>query len=232
MRSFLIVTAILYSLILTAKAQDTVKAQDPAAHLRLLRHRLKRDILTHPSLVTKNEILEEDSVRRSLLLPEKHHPVLYVDGGFGYTFAGLRGIEGSYSLNYGYKHNLFTFRGLGTASYEDNPKDIFRLFPDQPTGSMSQYALLYGWRITGLPGHAFSLSAGISADSRRLYSYDNTNQQTHTVENYAGLPFEANYQWFTRRFGVSFGIKLTGDISKHDFIGIGVDMGLGFHNSH
>jgi len=45
------------------------------------------------------------------------------------------------------------------------------------------------------------------------------------------LPFEADYQWYTRRFGVSFGLKLTGDVSQHSFFGFGVDMGLGFHNS-
>jgi len=181
----------------------------------------------------KKEMQEEDSLRHSLLPPEKHHPVLYVDGGFGYTFAGLRGIEGNYSLNYQYKKSLFTLRGLGTASYRNDPYShkLFNLY-SQETGSLAQYSFLYGLRFSNNSSHAYSLSLGIADDRRSLYSYDMKDNKTIARENYAGIPFEANYQWYTQRFGASFAIKLMGDVSKHSFAAIGIAMGLGYHTSH
>lgn len=231
MRYFLLITVILCGSTLIVNAQDTTKAKDTIAQLRALSlRRFKHSFSLLPPYKLKKERQTEDSIRRTLLPPEGRHPILYVDAGFGYTFAGLRGIEGNYSLNYQYKMSLFTLRGLGTASYRSDPTKFIDLW-SRETGGLAQYSFLYGLRFSNNEGHAYSFSAGIADDRRSVYSYYD-KIKTVARENYAGIPFEADYQWYTHRFGASFNIKFMGDVSKHSFAAIGVAMGLGYHTSH
>jgi hypothetical protein len=215
-----------------AVGQDTVKKDTTKAKQEKPYQILLHSITKHPDAYSR-ERRQQDSIHLAKLGPETHHPAIYIEGGFGYTFAGLRGIEGNYSLNYQYKKSLFTLRGLGTASYRDDPytHQWFELY-SQETGGLAEYSFLYGLRFVNNNQQALSFSAGIGDDRRSLYSYDAHDNKTVTRENYFGVPFEANYQIFSRRFGASFGIKLFGDISQHSFAGIGVNLGLGYHYAH
>ena len=69
---------------------------------------------------------------------------------------------------------------------------------------------------------------GISADRRTFYYYSANKFAGKTNSYYAGLPFEINYNWFMGRFGVGGGFKVTGNISKYSFIGLGIDESVGF----
>jgi hypothetical protein len=211
---------------ITVFAQDTVKSKAPANIHNPYRPEFK-DMFLSPRQLQKKHAYQ-DSIIELTRPPEAKHPILYADFGFGASF----GLQGNYSLNYQYNQSLFTFRGLGVEAFEAKPanKTHLNLFQYRTTSSLGQYALLYGWRFTNNRNHAFSFSAGISADDRTFYHYYTTSQPTDKMESeYAGIPFEANYQWYGRRFGASFGLKLSGDISQHSFIGFGIDMGLGFH---
>ena len=228
---YLFFVALLSLSFVCAKGQDTVKRSAPVSHRKkpipLIIHSLNES----PEEL-RREHQQRDSIRWASQKPESHHPALYVDFGFGGA-VGVNGLQGNYSLNYQYDRSLFTVRGVGietfrTKSSEVTPVNYF-LFPEA-SGSLTQYAFLYGWRFTSRFNQAFSVSAGISTNDR--FFYYQGSQRVHIEDHYAGVPFEANYQWFTRRFGVSFGLKLSGDISQHSFVGFGVDMGLGFHKSH
>lgn len=226
MKYFLLVFALTLLCFLTAKSQDTVRSAVPRTHPR---HTSFIEML-HPnrdSLVYQHHY--QDSLEDSNH-PEHHHPTLYLDFGFGESF-GIDGLQGNCSLNYQYERSLFTFRGIGIETFQSKNGDPFYFIIPSASGSLTQYALLYGWRFTNHRNHGYSFSLGISTNDRFFY-YNAANQRVHIEQYYAGLPFEANYQWYTRRFGVSGGFKLSGDISRHSFVGIGVDMGLGFHNTH
>ena len=232
MKYTLSVTALLFLFVLTARGQDTTKTDNRSRKKALFLRSLKTTFkhLSPPQF--EHERITEDSIRRSMLPPEHHHPTLYIDGGFGYVAAGLRGVQANYSLNYQKGLSLFTFRGLANGSSRTDPSSVFRIFSYEKTGTLSELALMYGLRFNSNQGHAYSFSAGIDHNDRSAYYYDSANNRTQIEGEYIGVPFEANYQWYTHRFGVSFGIKLSGNISRHDFIGIGVDMGLGYHSSH
>ncbi len=213
-----------------AIAQDTVKTNKPDA-LKKNRYRPRRpklnDIFMSPAELQRMH-KEQDSIYQKAH-PEHHHPTLYVDGGFGYVIGGLRGYQANYSLNYQNGLSLFTFRGLTNGS---SKQDAGKIFSYDITGSSHQLALMYGLRFNNNKGRAYSFSAGVDHVDRSAYYYDNANNRTQIEGEYIGVPFEANYEWYTRRFGVSFGLKLSGDVSRHSFFGIGVDMGLGFHSTH
>jgi hypothetical protein len=216
-----------------AMGQDTVK-KDTSTVKQEKPYKIFLHSLTRRPDVYAREHQQQDSILRAKMHPEMHHPAIYIDGGFGYVIGGLRGAQANYSLNYQDGLSLFTFRGLANGSEKPNPtsRGLLSGLEYETTGTMTEYALMYGLRFNSNIGHAFNFSAGIDHDNRSAYYYDEANNKTQVKGDYIGVPFEANYQWYTRRFGVSFGLKLSGDISRHDFIGIGVDMGLGFHSSH
>ena len=230
MKPLLLLTLLATLFFVNAKGQDTTKKSaprfKPEPPLRMIFHPF-----TENPQAYQREHHYQDSIRRAALPPEMHHPTLYLDGGFGAGLLGEHGVQGNYSLNYQYDRSLFTFRGIDIAAYRYNPHQILNIFPDQVTNSLDQYAFLYGWRFTNHRNRAYSFSLGVAADDRTIYFDGDNSQRLHTSSTYAGLPFEADYQWYTRRFGVSFGLKLTGDVSQHSFFGFGVDIGLGFHNS-
>ena len=228
MKSFLFAFVLILLCFLSAKSQDTVKTAVPPKYPEH-HHPSLKDIM-HPD---GEALIREHRYRDSLNdinHPEHHHPTLYLDFCFGESF-GINGLQGNYSLNYQYERSLFTFRSIGIETFASKDEDPIYFIVPKASGSLTQYALLYGWRFTNNRSHGFSFSAGISTNDR-FYYYDATNQRVHIEQYYAGVPFEANYEWYTRRFGVSGGFKLSGDISRHSFVGIGVDMGLGFHNTH
>lgn len=230
MRSLLL-CLFLSTCFLIAKGQDTLKHSPPAPKPQKTTPLILHSLNESPEEL-RREHQQRDSIRWATQKTESHHPAVYIDFGFGGA-VGVNGLQGNYSLNYQYDRSLFTVRSVGietfrTKSSEVTPVNYF-FFPEA-SGSFTQYAFLYGWRFTSRLNQAFSISVGISTNDR--FFYYQGSQRVHIEDYYAGIPFEANYQWFTRRFGVSFGLKLSGDISQHSFVGFGVDMGLGFHKAH
>ena len=240
MKPLSILFSLLFLCVFSAVAQDTVKSLKPDTGKTAQKQTRYRpdhpkfgDIFLSPEKLRRKR-QQQDSIYNKML-PEHHHPGLYLDFGFGGAFVGIHGLEGSYSLNYENKNSLFTFRGLGTIAYttrytEETP---FTYFPDYKTSnSLGEYALLYGWRFINQHNQALSVSVGISSDRRTYYYYYPNTPTEKANEYYAGLPFELNYNWFMSRFGVGGGLKVMGNISQHSFIGLGVDMSVGFHKSH
>jgi hypothetical protein len=224
---YLFFVALLSLCFVVAKGQDTVKRSTPGERpAPLIIHSLNE---SPEDLILEHR--QRDSIRKATQKPESSHPALYVDFGFGGA-VGINGLQGNYSLNYQIDRSLFTVRGLGIETFRVKSTELtpisYFIFPET-SGSLSQYAFLYGWRFTKYK-QGFSFSAGISTNDR-LINYIGS-KSVHIETYYTGVPFEANYQWFTDRFGVSFGLKLSGDISQHSFVGFGVDMGLGFHKVH
>lgn len=172
------------------------------------------------------------------LSPESHHPAVYIDGEVGCAFLGIHGFENSAAINYqGNADGMFTLKGLNILAFRpyDNPYHPHRIviFDDIKTNSLDQVALLYGKRLVDRTAQqALNFSAGIAIESRYFYYYSFTpHSQTRYqhASTYPGVPLEANYQLFSRRFGVSFNFKLSGDVSKYSFASVGVAMGLGYH---
>jgi hypothetical protein len=229
MKPLSLLFSLLFLCVFSASAQDTVKNIKPDTVKTRYRPRRPKfsDIFLSP-IEFQRIHRQQDSIYQKTH-PEYHHPTLYVDGGLGIVLGGLRGYQANYSLNYQNGLSLFTFRGLANGSSKYDPDKFFGY---ETTGSSGQLALMYGLRFNDNHGSAYSFSAGIDHVNRSAYYYDSNNNRTQIEGEYIGVPFEANYQVYTRRFGVSFGIKLSGDVSRHSFFGLGVDMGLGFHTTH
>ena len=239
MKTLLLLSGLFFLRLVNVAAQDTSKIVKPdtgttrnASQFKGHRPTLKELFL--PPRERHRKYSQLDSAYQ-VSFPEHHHPGVYFDFSFGGAFAGITGLEGNYSLNYENKNSLFTFRGLGTVAFTTRYTSIspYDYFPDYKTSnSLGEYALLYGWRFINNHNSALSVSIGISSDRRTYYYYYPNTPTEKTNEYYAGLPFEANYNWFMSRFGVGGGFKVSGNISQHSFIGIGIDMSVGFHKTH
>ncbi|MGN6179463.1 MAG: hypothetical protein ACTHNW_09805 [Mucilaginibacter sp.] len=228
--SLLLLVSLLFT---TAYAQDTAKVH----HSKLTLHQLWRSMLYGPQEMNRFR-RHEDSLIRPTLPPEGHHPAVYIDGEVGYAFLGIHGFESSAAINYqGDGDGMFTLKGLNISAFKssDNPYNKNRLIiiDDIKTNSLDQVALLYGKRLVDRTHQqAFNFSAGIAIESRYFYYYSfSPNSQTRYqhAATYPGVPLEANYQLFSRRFGASFNFKVSGDISKYSFASVGVALGLGYH---
>jgi len=181
---------------------------------------------------------------------KKTNPIIFGDIGFGIPVSGIDGIQFNSSLNYQYKKSLFTLRIVAVQSFtvaaaELTPITFFPYFKD--AGHLTEESILYGWRFAQ-DGHSYSISAGISDNDRVIVYY--TNKIKHQLEyRYAGLPFEMNVLWFKARkqkyhlyylipvgkptaFGHSFGFKLSGNISQHSYMSLGMVFGLGLHKEY
>ena len=240
MKPLSLLFSLLFLCVFSALAQDTAKTAKPdtlTTRQKIRKYRPSppgiRNFFTSPQELHRRQH-QQDSIFDKML-PEQHHPGIYFDFGFGGAFIGIHGFEGSYSLNYENKNSLFTFRGLGTIAYTDTYTEItpFNYFPGFKTeNSLGEYALMYGWRFINNKHNGLSFSLGISSDRRTFYYYYPKAPTEKTNEYYAGLPFEANYNWFMSRFGVGGGFKVMGNISQHSFIGLGIDLSVGFHKTH
>ncbi len=180
----------------------------------------------------------------------KTNPIIFGEGYFGAALAGLSGYYLGANFNYQVKNSLLTFR---VSTIPD--LDLKILSPIIPlpyfvdNGHADEYSLLYGLRKVK-NGHSFSFSAGVSYNYRLVSTYDNNNQFLYQNQhNYAGLPFELNIKWFKKDksryriyyvfpvgkptgFGRSFGLKLSGNVSKYSYLAIGLVGGLGYHKHY
>lgn len=167
-------------------------------------------------------------------MPEKPNPVLYVEG-FAGGFLGKVFLWG-FEPNYQFKNHLISFRysEIAKVRWEEKPT-LFSLVIIEET--MYEYSFLYGRRYIKKAGYSLSISTGISYNRHIDYS-------EKTDVHYAGLPFEVNIKWFKSRkkifykagqafrspaFGAGAGFKLTGNLSKESYVGVGLVFSLGTH---
>ncbi|MCC1485456.1 hypothetical protein [Winogradskyella immobilis] len=179
----------------------------------------------------------------------KENPIIYLDvllGGGGNQ--EVSGINFGTSINYQSNTNLFTYRMQYVSEKKEDPNflEAILVIPYFLGGdSLNEYALLYGKRFI-FNGHALSVSAGLSTN---LIKYSKTDNDDIVLkrDNYLAIPFEINFHFFKtikRRyrmfyrlisigkstgFGRSIGVKLYGSFGKFNYVGLGLNFGLGWH---
>ncbi|RYE24217.1 MAG: hypothetical protein EOP42_22480 [Sphingobacteriaceae bacterium] len=180
----------------------------------------------------------------------KTNPIIFGEGYLGGPIAGLSGLYAGASLNYQIKNSLLSLRASIIPDW-----DLRILSPFIPlpyfidNGHADEYSLLYGLRNIK-NGHSFSFSTGVSYNYRLVKTYDNDDRfLDQTQHNYIGLPFELNVKWFKKEkkryliyyvipvgkptgFGRSFGLKLSGNLSKYSYLAFGIVGGIGYHKHY
>ena len=174
------------------------------------------------------------------------NPILFTEFYGGVAGGSSGGFFGGLNLNYQTKNNLYTARYTGVT----NPRLTAVLFiiPAFITDeTITEYAFLFGKRHI-YDNHSFSYSGGVSIVNRNYLIDNSNNLKLYSDQNSFGFPFEVNIKWFKRAkkpyriyyglipigkrkvgFGQSVGFKLVGNISKTYFIGVGLNMGVGWH---
>lgn len=181
---------------------------------------------------------------------KKTNPIIYLEYCFGLPLNQL-GVQLNLDLNYQVKGNLYTLRFVG-AGYFDvgtvalSPINYIPTISDK--GGLSEYGVLYGRRFIE-DGESFSFSAGLSFNDRTGYTAGINNQQRHYESYYIGLPFEVNWLAFKARkrkyhiysiipvgkrtaFGNSIGFKISGNVSQHGYLALGLIYGIGYHKQY
>lgn len=179
---------------------------------------------------------------------EKQNPIIFLDfnlGGFASQSTGfLTGAELNYQLN----QNLFSVAYVRRTEINISPLVIgFVALPIlENTENVDEIAVLYGRRLLK-EGHSFSFSAGPSYNAY-YYSAGAGNSSWERANEF-GLSFEANVKWFKREkkrmrlyyvipvgkptsFGLNFGFRLSGNISKTSYLGISLVSGMGWHKNY
>lgn len=160
---------------------------------------------------------------------EKENPILYIE-----TFAGgftgkTKGVLWGADINYQITKNLLTLRysqitdvGTTFTSFVPIPQSTTNAYADE-------IAILYGRRKIN-NGHSISISIG---PSYNIYSLNSIYTSEKQKVNALGAAFETNIKWFKKEkinpFGFSYGIKLSGNISKNNYIGLSFMIGIGWH---
>jgi len=166
-------------------------------------------------------------VKASAQNNEDNNPILYLEpflGGYtGETGGFLWGGE----LNYQINKNLLSLRYSQTM---DIGVSYVLFFPVSNTNAFTdEIALLYGRRKIN-EGHSLSISLGPSFN---IYASNSLNGLERQRTKAIGVAFETNIKWFKKEkrnpFGFSYGIKLSGNISKKYYIGVSHILGVGWH---
>lgn len=176
------------------------------------------------------------------------NPIVFADILLGHTAGEAGGFTGGASLRLQQNKSLFTLRYTGTMRLHAkvaSPLIPIPLFENR--SSLDELGLLYGRRFIR-NGRAVGFSAGISHSTHRKRVSTAAVPQIQTTA-VLGLPFEADIHWFKSRkerlrlyglfpvgrptgLGGSIGFRLTGNLSKNSFVGLGVIIGLGFHKPY
>ena len=183
---------------------------------------------------------------------QKTNPILFADfgNGFGNDMTGKAGVLFYGSLNYEKNKNLITARysQLNELGLDIIPVGfiVFPLVTNDVTAK--EIALMYGRRYTSNK-FSFSFSGGISTNIYdQVLKSDGGNYYKQTT-NYIGLPLEFSIRWFKSEkspytiyglipvgkptaLGNSIGFKLIGNISRHSYIGLGLNFGIGYHKEY
>lgn len=182
---------------------------------------------------------------------ERQNPILFADIFVGGAGAAVPGFGGGYQLNYQSKAGLFALRLVSTISMDIKGRQLgpFLAFPtvDKNT-DFEEYAFLYGYRYIR-NNMSVSFLTGISNNLLTTYYYNESLEELYDKEIYAGLPYEFDIKFFkaTKRrfriyglipvgpktaFGGSIGFKLFGNFSRRNYVGLGVNYGLGYHKKY
>ena len=179
---------------------------------------------------------------------QKTNPILYFEGIVGYAGGNLSGFTLGGELNFQHKNDLFTVR---IQNHSDADTKFLAFFPFNLLFSkvnIDEYSLLYGKRFVD-NNKSYSISAGLSNNIKHERINEN-NEHYWTNERYIGFPFELNIKWFKEKkerfrvlygtipvgketsFGRSIGFKLYGNVAKTSYIGIALNIGLGWHKKY
>ncbi|RZK78980.1 MAG: hypothetical protein EOO92_10135 [Pedobacter sp.] len=178
-----------------------------------------------------------DTTKKSKFVP----PLIFGDVMFGKSFGFMAGT----SLNYQIKKSLITLRFVSVYEIRSKPAHVLLPIPViYSRESREEAAILFGRRIIR-SGTSMSFSMGLSTSQLQLY--DRQSGTTTSPPYYLGFPFEASMIVFNKikqRYRVfyglipilkptalsrSIGLKITGNISKHSYVGLGLNVGLGYH---
>lgn len=192
-----------------------------------------------------NNLISNDSIKSG-------NPILFAEMVIGFSNGSIKGLSGIASINYQYKNNFFTFRGLEIIDDKKVGSFLFIPFLVQEE-KINEYALLYGKRFI-YGNHSLSYSLGVAYIDREyllddLSTVSNYNNLNYAKESFVGLPFELNVKWFNSKkeryriyelipvgspvgFANSIGFKFYGAIAKQSYIGIGISFGLGWHKKY
>jgi hypothetical protein len=181
---------------------------------------------------------------------QKTNPIVFFEFFAGYSGGSSQGLTGGYNLNFQNKKDLFSLRFLGLLNVKSDyiqtsPITVFPILKTEET--INEIAILYGKRYI-FDNKSLSVSIGIATLNREYLNFtDNTEFQRRDI--YAGFPFEISLKWFNSNkeryrilglipvgqpigFGQSIGLKIAGNISKTNFIGLSLSCGFGFHKSY
>jgi len=176
---------------------------------------------------------------------KKMNPVIFFESSFSMPLTQL-GVQANLDLNYQVKANLYTLRFVGAAYFDVGTVALtpFNYFPKiSNKGGLEEYGALYGRRIIKA-GHSFNFSAGLSFNDRTGFKAGPDNQPQPYESYYIGLPFEATWSTFKAKkgryypfrkstaYGDSFGFKISGNVSQHSYVALGVVWGMGYHKQY
>ncbi len=178
-----------------------------------------------------------DTTKKSKFIP----PLIFGDVIIGKSFGFMNGG----SLNYQIKKSLITLRFVGVYDMRSEPGPKFFPVPYIYTKeSREEAAILFGRRLIRT-GTSMSFSIGLSSNQLRLF--DRESGITERSPYYLGFPFEASMIVFNkikRRYRIiyglipilkptalsrSIGLKIIGNISKQSYVGLGLNIGVGYH---
>lgn len=195
------------------------------------------------------KIFGQDTVKASGQTILKTNPILFGEIGFGFSLAGFSGPQATFGLNYQIKSSLLTARYTAIADLKLKTLDPIVPVPIFIHKSYAnELAVLYGLRSIK-EGRSLSFSLGISENTIFIKETGFNSQQYINKFSYVGLPFELNVKWFKKRkeryriyylfpvgeptgFGHSFGLKLSGNLSKNSYLAFGLVAGLGYHKHY
>jgi hypothetical protein len=181
----------------------------------------------------------------------KSNPIIFSDFLIGYALGKAGGITISPTLNYQKNRILFTARYVGSASFFSIPNRQDFLFPflrkTETKSITEEFSLLTGYKTLISRGASISFSGGISRNKFKYYGPEGSDPEFR--DYYLGVPFETSLLFFNRRkerfriYGLipvgkpnglsnSYGLKLYGNISRNSFIGLGLNLGYGFHKKY
>jgi hypothetical protein len=170
----------------------------------------------------------------------KTNPIFFTGINLGLITGGLKGLHASFDINYQSKNSLITFK---YATITDLKIGILFFVPFPEINSATeQFSLLFGKRYV-VDGFSYHFSGGLSYNSTRDRKIDKRY-------NYFGFPIEIGTHWFHSKkkrfrvmyglipvgkptgFGRSFGIKLHANIAKKSYVGLGLNLNLGWHKKY
>lgn len=178
----------------------------------------------------------------------KSNPIIYFEGLFGYAGGEVSGLTIGGILNFQSNKDLFTVRLQNQTKIDS---DYLALFPFSALFSkvnIDEFSVLYGKRHI-VDNKSYSFSLGLSSNIKHTRIREN-NVVFWDDEKYFGIPFEINIKWFKREkkrfrilygivpvgketgFGRSIGFKFYGNIAKTSYIGVGINVGLGWHKKY